>query len=492
MKKVIPTLILISVIFHSFCQEWYETDVLVASTGGAIDWFAYDTDMDNNFVVLGAPYHDVGSIEDQGAAFVYYFDGDNWAHEQILTASDGVSGDEFGRSVAIDGDFLVVGAMFKNSNDKAQTGAAYIFKFDGSTWVEYQKIVPAEGESYDWFGGAADIEDTVMVVGAHTANVQESSNAGTVHVYYFNGSTWYEDQELYASDHGTQNWFGISLDLNGKDLIIGSTGDDIELNDDQGSAYVFRYEDSWSEVQKLTASDGEESDDFGRSVSISGNTILIGSPECEIDNVNYQGAVYYFNYSSGNWSQIQKLSIPTVNSFLSFGIDLALKGDTAIIGAEGQTVGDNTYQGAAFIYTKNGSTWTKDQELSASDGKENDYYGNSVSITNNFALVGAYRSTIGSNSMQGSAYILKYGTNSINDYSLLANVFLYPNPTNGLVSIDSQQDLKLEVFNAKGVRIVTYDKVPSKINISNQSNGLYLFKFSNENGILIEKILLQK
>lgn len=492
MKRFIPSLVFILIILHSFCQEWYKTDNLLASNGGEVDWFAYDTDISANFAIVGAPYNDVGSNEDQGTAYVYFYDGNSWGNEQILTASDGASGDEFGRSVAIDGDFLVVGAMFKNYNSKEQIGAAYVFWFDGSSWVEQQKIAPSNGVSNDWFGGAADIQDTVIVIGAHTKDVMNAANAGSVYIYYYNGSTWYQAQDFHASDYGTHSYFGISLDLNGNDLIIGSSGDDIGSNDYQGSAYVFKYAGSWAEVQKLTASDGGEGDDFGRSVGISGNTILVGSPESEVNNIDEQGAVYYYNYLSGNWTQTQKLSAPNSSPWPSFGIDLAIQGDTAIIGAEGQTVGDNMFQGAAFIYTRNGSTWVEDQYLLASDGEEDDYFGNSVSFKNDYAIVGAYRTTIGSHSMQGSAYIFKYGTSSIKENTILANVSIFPNPTTGSIFIESQQNLKLEVYNAISECVIVYDRAPDNINISNQPNGLYLFKFRAENGILVEKIFLQK
>lgn len=490
MNRFIPFIISLLIFSNTYGQEWYEINNLIASDGGAIDWYGYDTDIHDDKLIIGAPYHDVESNEDQGAAYVYTFDGEIWGNEHILTGSDGEANDQFGRSVAIDGEYIVVGAMFKDYNGIEETGIAYIFKYDGTSWVEQQKLVAEQGASYDWFGGAADMNGDVLAIGANTVNIQSSANAGAVYIFNFDGTSWNQTQKIHASDPEAGNWFGKSLDLNGNNLIIGSSGDDIGSNENQGSAYVFKYNGSWSEVQKLTALDGGEGDGFGYSVCIAGNTILVGSPESEINGTDYQGAVYYYNYVSGNYTQIQKLSDPNSSPWPSFGIDLSIHGDIAIIGANGQHIGENMFQGAAYIFIKNGTTWVEDQYLVASDGEEKDYFGNSVALTNEYAVVGAYRANISSNSMQGSAYVFKYGTSSIHELSIPKDINVFPNPTSGLIFIESKQDLNFELYNAMGKCLKNFEKVPEIIDISNEPDGVYLLKFGKENWTLTKKVFL--
>ncbi len=212
-----------------------------------------------------------------GAAYVYRFDGTSWVEEQMLTASDGTMSDSYGASVAMDGDAIVVGAWSADP-----LGAAYVYRHDGSAWIEEQKLAPSDSES-QFFGTAIDIEDDTVVVGAPGNPLRP----GKAYVFEYDGSEWAEEQQLGTLD--TDGWgeFGISISLDGSTLLVGASRDGMST----GSAFVYRFDGvSWGDEQKLVADDRAPGDAFGDSISLSGGTALIAAPRDE----TAQGSVYVF------------------------------------------------------------------------------------------------------------------------------------------------------------------------------------------------------
>ena len=212
---------------------------------------------------------------------------------------------------------------------------------------------------------------------------------------------WSQQQELTASDGAANDYFGYSVSVSGDTAVIGAYG----KISDQGAAYVFvRSSGVWSQQQKLTASDGAASDDFGYSVSVSGDTAVIGAD----GNNSLQGAAYVFVRSSGVWSQQQELTASDGAANDYFGYSVSVSGDTAVIGAYGK----NSFQGAAYVFVRSSGVWSQQQELTASDGAANDYFGGSVSVSGDTAVIGAS----GKNSNQGAAYVFTgpmLGTNAL-------------------------------------------------------------------------------
>jgi uncharacterized protein (TIGR03437 family) len=190
------------------------------------------------------------------------------------------------------------------------------------------------------------------------------------------------------------DWFGISVSVSGGTAVVGALG----KNGDQGAAYVFvQSGTAWSQQQELTASDGEANENFGNSVSVSGDTAVIGAP----DENSLQGAAYVFVQSGGVWSQQKKLTASdgAANDF--FGFSASLDGTTAVIGA----LGKSGNQGAAYVFVQSGATWNQQRELTASDGAANDNFGRSVSVSGNTAVIGAFWKTVDSLTYQGAAYV---------------------------------------------------------------------------------------
>jgi hypothetical protein len=189
-------------------------------------------------------------------------------------------------------------------------------------------------------------------VGAYTNDIGTASNQGAAYVFFRSGTTWTQQAQLLASDGLADDLFGIKVSISGDYLIVGAYGDDFSALINRGSAYIFvRSGSTWSQQAKLTSADGNDSDFFGSSVGISGNYAVVGA----------------FNVENGSVSS----------------------------------------QGAAYIYMRNGTTWTQQAKVTASDGTENDNFGYSAAISGSNVIIGANSDDIDVAADQGSVYILQ-------------------------------------------------------------------------------------
>ena len=204
---------------------WAEEQRLLASDCG---FFCGRTGFGGSVAVTGSVVVIGASGDDSGSAYVYRHDGSGWVGEQKLLASDGAAGDEFGGSVAVSGDVVVIGAFGDDT-----TGSAYVFRYNGSNWVEEQKLLASDGAAGDEFGGSVAVSGDVVVIGAFG-----DDTTGSAYVFRYNGSNWVEEQKLLASDGALEDGFGGSVALSGDVALIGAAGDDAN-GDDSGSAYLY-------------------------------------------------------------------------------------------------------------------------------------------------------------------------------------------------------------------------------------------------------------
>ena len=213
------------------------------------------------------------------------------------------------------------------------------------------------------------------------------------------GTTWTQQQKLTAADRANLDRFGRRVSISGDYAIVAAYWDD-DRGNDSGSAYIFtRSGTTWTQQQKLTASDGQGGDNFGFSVSISGDYAIVGAAFDDGQSSN-TGSAYIFTRSGTTWTQQQKLTASDEQNGDDFGASVSISGDYAIIGAD--EVGSST--GSAYIFTRSGTTWTQQQKLTASDAASGDHFGFSVSISGDYAIVGAYLD----DSEKGSAYVFHF------------------------------------------------------------------------------------
>ena len=200
--------------------------------------------------------------------------------QQKLTASDAAGGDEFGVSVSVSGDTAVVGARTDDCTADIgnNCGAAYVFRFNGTSWVEQQKLTASDaGEGYQ-FGVSVSVSGDTAMVGAEFDDCTAGIRCGSAYVFRFNGTSWVEEQKLTASDAEADDRFGSPVAVSGDTALMGARRGFVAAGSTSGSAYVFRFNgSSWVEEQKLTASDAGQGDHFGDSVTVSGDTAVVGA-----------------------------------------------------------------------------------------------------------------------------------------------------------------------------------------------------------------------
>jgi hypothetical protein len=326
-----------------------------------------------------------------------------------IVASDPTTNARFSGSVAVsaDGNTLVAGA----EGDDGFAGAAYIFTRSGSTWSQQAKVQASDKEAQDYLGISVSIssDGNTVVAGAYTEDTGDT-NVGAAYIFTRSGSTWSQQNKIQASDKGFSDWFGESTSISGdgETIIVGAKNEDTGAGNG-GAVYIFTRSGAfWPEQAKILASDPEAGDNFGNSVSISsdGNTAVVGATT-EDTGANDAGAAYIFTRSGSTWSQQAKIQASDKEASDQFGNSVSISGDgdTVIVGAYAEDTGD-TNVGAAYIFTRAGSTWSQQAKIQASDKEFSDWFGGSVSISGegDTAVVGArYEDTGAGNA--GAAYI---------------------------------------------------------------------------------------
>ncbi len=401
-------------IFRFNDSNWVQETKLLASDGAVGDWFGCSVGICGDKAVIGAFYDDDNGSE-SGSAYIFRFTDSNWVQETKLLTSDGVDYDYFGCSVGIWGDTAVIGARQDDDNG-TNSGSAYIFRFSGSSWVQETKLLASDGATLDYFGGSVGIWGDTAVIGAYGDDDNESES-GSAYVFRFDGSSWAEEAKLLASDGAEDDTFGCSVGISGDTIITGANHDD-DNGTDSGSAYIFGLDGATWEA-KLLASDGAKDDVFGISVDISGDTAVIGA-EGNDENGSYSGAAYIFRFNDSGWAQEAKLLASDGATLDLFGNSVGIWGDTTIIGSYWDDDNGNR-SGSAYIFRFNGSSWAEETKLIASDGEEDDDFGISVCISGDTAVIGAYTDDDnGDNS--GSAYIFCFiDSNWVQEAKLLAS-----------------------------------------------------------------------
>lgn len=321
-----------------------------------------------------------------------------------VAASDAASNDNFGYSVSMDGNYAIVGAPYKKVGNNADQGKAYIFYYNGSVWVQQTVLTASDGTAGDEFGLSVSMHGNYAIVGSPTKTVGANTNQGKAYIFHYNGSAWVQQAALTASDGAAGDLFGI-VSINSNYAIVGAQGKTVGSNFRQGKAYIYENNGStWVQQAILTAGDGASTDYFGYSVSIHGSRVIVGAPNKKINNITMHGKVYIFSYNGSTWVQQAFPARTDAAAGDYYGYSVSMYGDNAIVGASGKTVGNNINQGRAYIYNYDGSNWLLQTSLTAVDGIANDFYGN-VSIYGNFAMVGVHRKTLSGNFEQGKAYI---------------------------------------------------------------------------------------
>ena len=272
--------------------SWNQQAKLTASDPAIGDRFGWAVAVNGDTAVVGAPYK--GTHNDTGSAYVFVRSGESWSQEAKLTASGSNRERWFGYSIAISGDTAVVGAPYDDDNGD-ESGSAYIFVRNETSWSQQAKLTASDAVTDDYFGSSVAVSSDTAVIGALWSD-NNGIDSGSAYVFVRSGMSWSEQAKLIASDSGANDWFGFPVAISGDTAVISAPRDD-DNGTDSGSAYIFvRSGEIWSQEAKLTANDAAAEDFFGGSVVVSGDTIVVGVSGNDAGGAN-SGAAYVFSSS---------------------------------------------------------------------------------------------------------------------------------------------------------------------------------------------------
>jgi hypothetical protein len=385
-------------------MRYYEDQRLLASDGASQDMFGKDVDVSGEVVVVGAHRNDdLG--EDSGSAYIYCYDDTVWEEEVKLLPSDGAMFDYFGWAVSASDEIALISAWGDDDMGNL-SGSAYIFRDNDTSWIEEAKLLASDGAADDYFGRSVSISGDVAVIGAY-GDDDLGSRSGSVYIFRDNGTSWVEEVKLLASDGEPDDYFGRFVSISDDVAVIGAYGDD-DLDSLAGSAYIFRDNGtSWVEEAKLLASDGEAKDLFGRYVSVSGDVVVVGAYGND-DNGSLSGSAYIYRYDGTSWVEEVKLLASDGDALDRFGHSVSVSGDVVVVGAYGDEESGHL-SGSAYVYRYSDGVWVEEAKLLASDGAPEDCFGYYLDVSGGVAVMGAHQHDEFGNS-SGSAYIFEIGS----------------------------------------------------------------------------------
>jgi len=387
---------------------------LLASDGAANTEFGFAVAISGETAVIGACKGDVGGT-DAGAAYVFQYDGSSWAQQAKLLPSDAVAWANFGYSVAIDGDIVVVGAYWDDDNG-ARSGSAYVFVKPTGGWADMghtAKLKPSDGAAYDHFGISVGVSGDTVVVGSEWDG-DNGARSGSAYVFVKPTAGWADMSQtakLLPSDGGAYEHFGYSAAIDGDTVVVGAEWDN-QNGDRAGAAYVFKKPVSgWisaTETAKLTASDGGAYEHLGFSAAVSGDTVVVGS-RWDNDNGARSGSAFVFEKPATGWTDMTetaKLLASDGEAYEEFGHSVAIDGDFVVVGAYWDD--DNGARaGSAYVFQRPATGWanmTETGKMLAADGAAYDDFGCAVGLSGDTAVIGAHWDDDGG-SNAGSAYV---------------------------------------------------------------------------------------
>jgi len=333
---------------------------------------------------------------------------------QMLAETPDDSGANFGKSVHMNGDYLIVGAPDGDTGN-ADEGAAYVYAWDGEVWNLQAELWASDWGEFDNFGWSVAISEDYAVVGAKEADEDpvENPNTGAVYIYDWSEDAWgdavadhfEETHRITADDADEDDDFGTAVGLYGNRIAVGASMDD-DGESAAGSVYVYKLDEGeWVEEDKVTLDVPSMSNYFGKSVSLYDDYLIVGSYD---GTTTYQGAAYIFKWDDEAWTQQAKLMADERADYDYFGDSVAIQGDCAFAGAPGHA----SAAGAAYAFFREGTEWgtgetelTEDVMITAEDGEANDKFGMSIAVRGDYALIGAFEDD-DNEDLAGSVYVL--------------------------------------------------------------------------------------
>jgi subtilisin family serine protease len=325
---------------------WNADGKLQSSDVASIDRFGSSIALHGDRLLVGSPTADLPALLDAGAVYAYEYDGLAWGDETKVAASDADAGDQFGWAMAMDGDVAVIAAV-----NEGGRGAAYVFRHDGAAWVEEAKLVPVGAAAADAIGQSVAIDGDVIVIGGNNVNCPAGADCGAAWVFRWNGSAWVEELKLTAPDAFAGDWFGFAVAVHENDLLVGSPVDNCTAGTVCGSIHAFEWNGTtWIHGGKVVPYDQDTGDFFGATLVMQGDTALTGASSNDCLGASNCGSAYVLRKEDGDWAVDAKFNAPVEEVSASFGQAVSLDGPLAVITSRLRDANSLTNSGAAYMY----------------------------------------------------------------------------------------------------------------------------------------------
>jgi len=339
-------------VFERSESRWVRAAELSVPEATIEDLFGISMAADGDTLVVGAQFADARG-KDSGLAYVFERRAARWHQAAVLSASDAAAGDQFGLTVSVRGETIVVGARLADSHG-VDAGAAYVFTRHDGRWQQAAKLMASDAAAGDLFGRVS-IGEHVMVVSADL-NDDRGSNAGKAYAFESRAGVWTEVATLAAKDGTAGDEFGVSLALTGDTAVFGAIGSD-SRGEDSGAAYVFeRRQSQWTQAARLSASDGARRQQFGSAVAADAGTIVVGAPD-DGGKGKGAGAAYVFERGTDGWTEAAKLTASDAAAASWFGSTVAVSGNTIVVGMH--LNGEGKRPGAAYVFERRQGAWSE-------------------------------------------------------------------------------------------------------------------------------------
>jgi hypothetical protein len=377
------------------------------------DWqhFGASTATYGEWIFVGADFDGEGAFP-PGAVYVYRDSASGWVLDQKLTPADPRDVYRFGASVSVWGDWAAVGTA--GFVGVGSSDAAFLFQWDGTRWVEREKLTATDAGSDAAFGTCVELHDDLLLVGAPRAEV-DSVSKGAVYVFRFDGVAWNREAKLTAGDASYGDRFGAAVAGRGDWVIAGAPNEDTR-GEDAGAAYVFRRDGaSWIEHQKIFGSEVGANDGFGgtQEIAFDGTRLLIGAPRQYLHASGVPGAAYVFEYDGSQWTETGRLTSASPEPGDRFGDSVALSGDLVLVAASGT--------GRVSLLRWDGETWEEHRTVTLPAEDLRRERAPAVSLLGNRAVVGDSGETRLGLMRAGGAYVYRFPVNPTNYPTLFVN-----------------------------------------------------------------------
>lgn len=381
-----------------------EAGKLIPSGALPLDEFGFDIDIDGDVAVVGAILSDRDKENETGSIYIYEREGGQWIFVQQIIPDDGRDGDRFGYSVSVHGEWLAVGAPLVDGPQGSDTGAVYFYRRGDDGWEFHQEVEPEDPLADSLFGHDVDLSGMACAIGRPQAN----NATGSAYVFELGvGDTWGQKSVLIDPNPGQQYAFGesVAIDDAAGTAAVGARYVP-SLTRAQGRVHIYTREaQGWLLQATITPAAGNTMDLFGWPVALEGDTILAGAVQAN-GATFFSGAAYIFTRSGTTWTERSKLAAMDGSILDLFGFSVALRGETALIGSVFYSGSSGIGQGAAYLFRRSGATWIQQHRYLASDAAEQNFLGRSAALGEGAAMIGSYNFLPGGEYLNDAVYVL--------------------------------------------------------------------------------------